>query len=57
MTIKMLEFCCHWDEKFFFFIKENILINIETNKNKFVCQYLFKLLELNIEIKQLYVCY
>ena len=57
MTIKMLEFCCHGDEKFFFFIKENILINIETNKNKFVCQYLFKLLELNIEIKQLYVCY
>ena len=57
MTIKMLEFCCHWDEKVFFFIKENILINIETNKNIFVCQYLFELLELNIEIKQLYVCY
>jgi hypothetical protein len=48
MTIKMLEFCCHGDEKFFFFIKENILINIETNKNIFLCQYLF---ELNIEIK------
>ena len=57
MTIKMLEFCCHWDEKVFFFIKENILINIETNKKIFLCQYLFELLELNIEIKQLYVCY
>ena len=30
---------------------------LETNKNIFVCQYLFELLELNIEIKQLYVCY
>ena len=30
---------------------------LETNKNIFVGQYLFELLELNIEIKQLYVCY